>query len=87
MIKTSNQNEYSKKIDNKMVIRTLYRFSPMKDDNYTQTEKNIQEMKVVMQFPNTSTVDNSIEEIRHILLDIFSQSVDKEIQSKEKYYE
>lgn len=70
-----------------MVIRTLYQVSPMNDDNYTQTEKNIHGMKVIIQFPYTSAIDRAIEEIRLILLDIFTQNFEKERLQRNDLYE
>lgn len=82
--------EYDIKTNNTMVIRTLTMVSPM-TEKQNQVETTIQGMKVSMYFPDTSSADTSINEIKDLLLEIFKQNISKDLftnqNAKENDYE
>ena len=86
----NTMKEYDIKTNNTMVIRTLTMVSPM-TENQNQEETTIQGMKVSMNFPDTSSSNTSINEIKDLLLEIFKQNISKDLfinqNAKENDYE
>lgn len=86
----NTMKEYDIKTNNTMVIRTLTMVSPMAEKQ-NQVETTIQGMKVSMYFPDTSSADTCINEIKDLLLEIFKQNISKDLftnqNAKENDYE
>ena len=79
MKKTIIHNEYNTSQDNKMIIRIPYKDSCMQNNNDNQSTSDSQNMKVILQFPETSDNTNYIiDEVRLILLDIFEKNIKKQ---------
>lgn len=79
MKKTIIHNEYNTNQDNKMIIRIPYKDSYMQNNSDNQSTSDSQNMKVILQFPDTSDNTNYIiDEVRLILLDIFEKNIKKQ---------
>ena len=81
MIKTIKDNEYNSIENNKMIISIPYKGSCMSDNKKNITD--LENIKVVMKFPETSDDSNYIiDEVKLILVDLFEKTVKSQFETE-----